>query len=643
MIRFIARIVIAISLLVGFSACNSPTNLLPIPPVSPTSEHIVKPPYPTSQSERTSTITPTDKPTELAVEPTALSPRATPLASPIKWIPEISESSVTSQSPDGFWTAEMIYSEERLLLQVIRKDGSLTWLIIDKKGPLSIDDPIPSQFRWSTNGRYMYYYSEASWQYHHPASNGCDIGGINVHPQRLNLETGEISPLAPELWDELEEFSISPNATAFAYFDPRLDNTLTLHSLETGEKRSLQIDIPRGKKWAVGEIVWSPDDSALAFSVQIDPCNPSGIYPTSIIVVDVKTGIAQTVISNDPELDWQFEWLEPQFLLLHDKNGTPRRFDVKSGAAVVEEQMPTLSPSEGHSLGWLTFIAEPEGYPAVYAIRADGYGLTRLSGNLSALFEDLITNQVHFGDWSPDGSWIAFTGSLQASENDQDIFIARTDGTGRLNLTNSRAFDSQPDWSPDGQQIVFSSQPPVFNSQVDLYVIAIPKTSDKGENPVIRMTDTPTFENDPVWSPDGSLIAFTSSRLDNIGEDLFIVSSNGSGLQRLTNNPVGMTDLDWSPDGERIAFLSGYEGDAEVYVINSDGTGLAQVTKSVAAVNSSPTWSPNGAYIAYLSMRNEKTGIYIARVDGTGEWLVVEIPAWAHSLYWGLLPGLSEP
>ncbi len=110
---------------------------------------------------------------------------------------------------------------------------------------------------------------------------------------------------------------------------------------------------------------------------------------------------------------------------------------------------------------------------------------------------------------------------------------------------------------------------------------------------------------------------------------------------------VGMFDLAWSTNSDRIAFISDYAGDPEVYVIDTDGTNLAQVTKSVARagihVNSSPTWSPNGAYIAYISIRNEKTGIYIARVDGTGEWLVIETPAWAHSLYWGLLPGLSEP
>lgn len=646
--RFNARIAIALSFLVGFSACYRPNPLQPTPSVSPLAERISDQPRPTSFPEPSSTTTTAETSTPFVVQSTTTPARATLLVSPIDWTPENGGITVTSHAPDGSWTAETIFSEARLSLHVTRKDGGLTWLVIDKKGPLSIDYPFPSQFRWSSDGRYLYFYGTTGRYYYHPGDDEvCDIGGINVDPQRMDLESGEIVPLTLYQPGELEEFSISSNTTTFAYFDPdREVNMLTLRNLETGGERHVQFDVPAEDDWVVGEVVWAPDESALAFAVVASPCNSTGVYPTSFIVVDLNVGTARKVISDNPELSWQFEWLDSQVLLLHDKNGISRRIDVKSGTVAVDEQMPLISPDEGHELGWLTFIAEPDGYPAVYAVRADGSGLTQLSGSLSSLFEDLTPGQIHFGDWSPDGSWFTFEGSLQGGENDQDIFIARTDGSSRLNLTDSKQFESQPDWSPDGQQIVFLSQPAAFNSQADLNLIAGLQTNGAKENLPTRLTNTSTFDSQPSWSPDGSWIAFVSSGLNNTRSDLYVIRPDGSDFRQLTNDLAGAFDLAWSPDGELIAFISDYEGDHEVYFIDSDGTDLTQVTKTRAAVgihvDSSPTWSSNQKYIAYLSTRNEKTGIYIARVDGTGEWLVIETPAWAQSPHWSPLTGLPE-
>lgn len=544
----------------------------------------------------------------------------------------------------------MIFSEERLLLQVSRQDSKLTWLVLDISGPLSIDDPLPSNYSWSTDGLYMYYYSKTRWVNLHPGEEvDCIVGEVNFDLQRLDLESGEIMPIntfQPGVTEH--DFSISPRADIIAFFDPnRKDSLLTLRDLATGEEMSVRFDIPNNEKWVVGEIVWAPDDNALAFAVVTGSCKSSAGYRTTFILVDLNAGTARTVISEDAKLDWQFEWRDPQFLLLHDKDGTPRRIDVNSGVTAVEEQMPILSSDEGSSLGWLTFIVDHNGYPAVYAVRADGSELTQLSGSLSALFEGLISHEVRFGDWSPDGSWFAFSGTLQGNENDQDIFIARSDGSTRQNLTNSKEFDSQPDWSPDGEQVVFLSLPEGLNSQIDLYAMTVPQANESFKPLFTRLTDTPTYDSDPVWSPDGHRIAFVSARPDNIGTDLYIIGVDGSGFRRLTDDTASKFGLAWSPDGKRIAFIADYEGDPEVYVIDADGTNMDQVTKSIpmAGLNekSSPTWSPHGGYIAYLSTCDEKKAIYIVRADGTGQWLVTEILAWPNSVYWGFLSGLPEP
>lgn len=74
-----------------------------------------------------------------------------------------------------------------------------------------------------------------------------------------------------------------------------------------------------------------------------------------------------------------------------------------------------------------------------------------------------------------------------------------------------------------------------------------------GSNPT-RLTDNPSGDRHPSWSPDGTKIAFSSGRDD--GSGIWVMDDDGSNQTRLTNNP----DLDlfpcWSPDGSGIAFQS---------------------------------------------------------------------------------------
>src|SRR5207249_4993650 len=77
----------------------------------------------------------------------------------------------------------------------------------------------------------------------------------------------------------------------------------------------------------------------------------------------------------------------------------------------------------------------------------------------------------------------------------------------------------------------------------------------------------------------------------------------------------------WSPDGSRIAFSSSRDGNNEIYVMNADGTGQTRLTTTTAS-NLHPTWSPDGAKIAFSSSRDtgdeDRQQIYVMNADGTG-------------------------
>jgi len=167
--------------------------------------------------------------------------------------------------------------------------------------------------------------------------------------------------------------------------------------------------------------------------------------------------------------------------------------------------------------------------------------------------------------WSPDGSYLAY----MSDENQRhvgksyatDIFVTSLDGTIHRNVTSQiYANNASPAWSPDGQRIAFSaslivtnqdqnSPEPQVYAKEDIYVV-----SPDGSNPV-NLTNLPGRELNPVWSPDGQLIAFIN---DQDGPfNLYLMNSNGSDARIVTNFSLSETDsihYTWLPDGIHILF-----------------------------------------------------------------------------------------
>lgn len=116
-------------------------------------------------------------------------------------------------------------------------------------------------------------------------------------------------------------------------------------------------------------------------------------------------------------------------------------------------------------------------------------------------------------------------------------------------------------------------------------------------------------------APSGK-IAFVSTRDGNA--EIYVINVDGSGATRLTNHPAGDFAPAWSPDGTRIAFYSERDGNAEIYVVNVDGSGLTRLTDNPAN-DYAPSWSPDGTQIAFHSHRYLGSGrIFVMNADGTG-------------------------
>src|SRR5439155_1178444 len=109
---------------------------------------------------------------------------------------------------------------------------------------------------------------------------------------------------------------------------------------------------------------------------------------------------------------------------------------------------------------------------------------------------------------------------------------------------------------------------------------------------------TPATYGHPAWSPDGTKIAFHSDRDGNF--EIYVMNSDGSGVTRLTNNYDSDWQPAWSPDGSRIAFTKNVYGCDDydcwdftsIYVINADGSGLTQLIGTNTGLDSDPAWRP---------------------------------------------------
>ena len=101
---------------------------------------------------------------------------------------------------------------------------------------------------------------------------------------------------------------------------------------------------------------------------------------------------------------------------------------------------------------------------------------------------------------------------------------------------------------------------------------------DEKGNWITNDTDEESY---PVWSPDGTKIAFGRAPKD-AEKQLFIVNADGSGLIQLTNTPgIEAEDPSWSPDGTMLAFQRGpLGGESDIYVMLLDGSGLTRLTTS---------------------------------------------------------------
>lgn len=152
---------------------------------------------------------------------------------------------------------------------------------------------------------------------------------------------------------------------------------------------------------------------------------------------------------------------------------------------------------------------------------------------------------------SPDGKWIAFTST---KDGNQELYVAKSDGSEIKRLTSDPAIDAHPCFSPDSQNILFST-----NRWGDLELAKI----DRDGSNLTRITDSPGFDDYPAWRADGKQIAWTSNRDRNL--EIYTSGPTGDEPRNFSKSPGIDNFAAYHPDG-RLTFVSNRDGVFEIYL-----------------------------------------------------------------------------
>ncbi len=125
---------------------------------------------------------------------------------------------------------------------------------------------------------------------------------------------------------------------------------------------------------------------------------------------------------------------------------------------------------------------------------------------------------------------------------------------------------------------------------------------DLSTQEVTQLTFGRSGDTQPSWSPDRSQVVFVSGRGEKGNHDLFVINTDGSGLRQLTDTPENEAEPRWSPDGMEIAYTryaweSGMQK-SDIFLISVDGNWVRQLTEG-ARSSYRPSWSPDGRFLTF--------------------------------------------
>jgi len=364
---------------------------------------------------------------------------------------------------------------------------------------------------------------------------------------------------------------------------------------------------------------WNVDTYALLASInaQRDRCSDAMTYVNHALTQDPNHPLA----------------LEARDICLA-ASSAPIATAAPPSTAQAQAAVPTPPPPVG---GWIAFPlwnAETGQY--------DTY-----LGNVDGSERRRVVEGMHQPAFSPDGQWLAVNGERHEQLN---LFIVRPDGRDLQEIT-AHVEDGLPSWSPAPLEAGTGERGLAFSStrhgdkQSRIYVLdRLPFDGRKVEARALNAGPDDVRGEYPAWIMDvGPVrVVYAGCHYDGLSAQcglMLMPAEPGSHTpQPLTAHPADTAPAVY---GSRVAFMSTRHGNWEIYLVNSDGSGLRRLTHN-ASNDGLPTWSPDGSKIAFVSDEGGTWAVWTVNPDGSdrrrlfdlgGSGLAVD---WQHErISWG--------
>jgi len=268
--------------------------------------------------------------------------------------------------------------------------------------------------------------------------------------------------------------------------------------------------------------------------------------------------------------------------------------DAANNLVAQDLQQVTFTPNDKSNPSW-----SPDGTKIIYSGLSTNFSVNGTPFaddiwmiDITKLDQEPVDLSQRAGDdkyaaWSPNDKYIAFTSYYREDKTPQ-LVLMNTDGSKQKLLSTLGFSDTYSTWSPNGDWLLY-----VFSTG-NLKVLQMRYQSDFVNN--VRKFDQSSNEGrlgnvmEPSISFDGSMIVYTHTfnEINNIYSAVF--ADRGRTITQLTDSGKDHSAC-WSPDGKWILFTSERDGDPEIYIMDSEGGNVTNLS-NMPSIDAEPSWQP---------------------------------------------------
>jgi serine/threonine-protein kinase len=224
-----------------------------------------------------------------------------------------------------------------------------------------------------------------------------------------------------------------------------------------------------------------------------------------------------------------------------------------------------------------------------------------------------LAGTVYQPAWSPSGKRIAFWSAVGGQ---RDIATMPAGGGASVKLTNDAAVDWAPTWSPDGRYVYFASD---RGGTMGIWRIRVNESSGAARGaPEFVAAGADGGMDLPGLSRDGSTLVFRSElhSVNPAAVGFDAAAGRITSTTLLQHRTGNLVPTDVSPDGKWLALYNRLERQQDIFVMRTDGSGLARLTDDVAR-DWTPRFTPDGAGVTFYSNKSGTYDAWMIQLDGS--------------------------